>query len=399
MQKKDKFLLGILLLLFGFIVFSESKRKSINWSPSFAVQHKIPFGSYIAYHEAKKIFADHFFPVKISPYLFLKNQDTINGTYVLYNTQINLGKASLETLLNWVKKGNTLFLASETIDSDLLDSLGLKTQILLAGDTPDKAMQLQLTNPNLQSENPAVFDKKTLAISLTPIDSFSQYKTTVLGQYRLSDHKNKTNFLAIKYGKGKILIHSFPYVMTNYFILEPSNLPYFEGILSYLNTNHNIYWDVHYQNAANSESLLQYILQNQAFTWAYRLLFAGIFFYILIEGKRRQKAIPVKLPPKNETLSFTQTIADMYLEKGKHSDISTLYLKHIYEVLRNRFHIETFQDKVSLKNQLKQKISLNKKDKDRFIKLLELLEQNKNLSDNLLMELDQIMSKLNHTHQ
>ena len=94
MQKKDKilfFIIGLVLLL---IITGEMNQKQINWYPSFSVKHKIPFGTYIAYHEAQEIFDNDFHKVTVSPYVYLEKHPEMTGTYVIYNQQIKLPRLS-----------------------------------------------------------------------------------------------------------------------------------------------------------------------------------------------------------------------------------------------------------------------------------------------------------------
>ncbi len=398
MRKKDKFLLIILFLLLGLMVLSENNQQKINWAPSFAVQHTIPYGTYIAYHEAKKIFDNRLKPVKTSPYIFLHKNDSAKGIYVLYNTQILLGKTGLKTLLQWVKKGNSVLIAAENIEKDLLDSLRLKEKIVWTATKPSKAVNLQLTNPDLQLKKPAFFDKKVMNISLKPANSTHEFKTSVLGNYTLPNTKSASNFMAIDYGKGKIFLHTFPYFLTNYFILEGNNRQYLAGVFSYLNLYPNIYWDVHNQNGAQDTNLFKYILQNPAFRWAYRLLFLGLFVYIIMEGKRKQPAIPIVTPPKNETLSFTRSIADMYLENNHQTNITGLYIKQFYTLLRDYWHIDTSLNETNIKRQLQHKTSLKVQEIDRLFNLIHKIEQNPAVKTEVLLEIDRLLTQIKNRH-
>ncbi len=363
------FLLGTMLLLLLLIVMSESRQRKINWYPSFSVHHKIPYGSYIAYTEARKIFGDNFKPVRVSPYLFFNKHPEAKGTYVIYNSHINLGKTALNTLLNWVKDGNNLIMSSENFEQPLLDSLHLKEKFYIEK-TLDNRLVFNLVNPVLKSRDSIIFDKKSIGTVLLPKDSLPVSGIKLLGQF-MSKGKPKANFIQVSYGQGQILLHTMPYVFTNYFILKNNNIDYYNGVLSYINLKKPVYWDVQVQNGASSKGVFQYIIQNPGFLWAYRLLFIGLLVYIIFEGKRKQRAIPVVVPPKNETLSFTKTIGDMYIENKEHRQIALMHIKHFMDYVRTQLHIDTRATLPELTSKIAQK---TKTDKNQVINLFELIE-------------------------
>ena len=64
-----------------------NKPKELNWFPSYATHHKIPFGSYVFNEQIQRI-ADSVNLVDRPPFEFLLDND-ISGTYLFYNGDIN----------------------------------------------------------------------------------------------------------------------------------------------------------------------------------------------------------------------------------------------------------------------------------------------------------------------
>ena len=75
--------------------------------------------------------------------------------------------------------------------------------------------------------------------------------------------------------------------------------------------------------------------------WAYYIVLIGALFYIIFEGKRKQRAIPIIKPLKNQTVEFTRTIANMYYEKGKHKELAEHKIQHFLEYVRTQLHLRT----------------------------------------------------------
>ena len=93
-------------------------------------------------------------------------------------------------------------------------------------------------------------------------------------------------------------------------------------------------------------------LNTKEFKWAYYLILIGSLIYIIFEGKRKQRAIPVVTPLKNQTLAFTRTIADMYYEKGQPELMTKHKIDYFLEYLRSRLHVSTqnLADETFLRN-------------------------------------------------
>jgi len=149
--------------------------------------------------------------------------------------------------------------------------------------------------------------------------------------------------------------------LTNYFILQKDNYKYDESLLDLINTSGKIYWDTHYQIGAGKQGIFRVLMEHPAFLWAYRLMFAGIIIFIIFQSKRRQKPIPVIKPITNETLSFTKTIAEMYLENKAHEEMADLQIKLFYDWLRTKTQIivnEPADEEIMQKISQKTKTSL-----------------------------------------
>ena len=83
------------------------------------------------------------------------------------------------------------------------------------------------------------------------------------------------------------------------------------------------------------------MLNNKALKWAYYVMLIGVLFYVIFESKRKQRAIPIVKPLRNQTIDFTRTIANMYYEKGKHKEMVNHKTNHLLEYIRVHFHLQT----------------------------------------------------------
>ncbi|MBD0778954.1 DUF4350 domain-containing protein [Maribacter sp. ANRC-HE7] len=355
MRKKGSIYLIIgAVTLVILMVFQYSKPKEINWFPSFVAQHKIPYGTYVLNDLMEKKYKDNLKQITQPPFEVLQSADSLRGTYVFVNNDVLFGKAELNSLLDWTSKGNTLFIASSSFDEQLQDTLNFETSALYAdfGENPKQVHEL--LNPKFKSDATYTFSKDDYATYFSKIDTLN---TTLIGQVDYpvedgSDTQKHFNVIQQNFGKGTILLNAFPNAFTNYFILKDDNRDYMAGLLSYIDGDRPIYMDNHHKSGKSFYTSPMYIfLNNKELKWAYYIVLIGALVYVIFEGKRKQRAIPVIVPLKNQTLAFTRTIADMYFEKGEQKSITEHKIAYFLEYIRSHFYMDTIkQDEAFYRN-------------------------------------------------
>ena len=339
MGKQGKILIILFVLLTGIILITGSGPKKIDWRPTYLCDDKIPFGTYVVYHELES-----FFPgakiktVNKPPYEYLK-KNNVSGTYIFINQEVPVVKEEWEKLMDFVEQGNDVLIASNNIN---FDSLGFKTGFLFPGEIK--------SSPVVSLVNPAFGNQKyNLKKELLPriFEEIDTQNTTVLGNISFLSENGEVvnegiNFVKCKYGQGHFYFHTNPKVFTNYFVLDSVNNHYTSGVLTYLGHPGTIHWDAYYKNGkVKIKSPLYYIFNTRSLKWAYYILLAGILLFVIFEGRRKQRSIRVLKPNENKTLQFTRTIANMYYEKANHKKIADMKIDFFMEYIRKHFLLDT----------------------------------------------------------
>jgi len=345
--------IGVLTLA-AIFAMEYNKPKKINWYPSYVSHHKIPYGTYILNDLMEKYFPNNVLQIQKPPFELLRRADSIKGTYFFVNETVSFEEAELNALLEWVDQGNTLFVASDYFEKKLLDTLHLEQTNVYNDEQLEPLFYYELVNPKIKHKR-VQFTKDYYTTSFDRLDTLC---TTVLGQvYAKSDSTdtiNKhVNTIKQVFGNGEIILTSFPKAFTNYFILKDNNQEYTAGLLSYLDKNEQIYMDNFHKSGKSFYTSPMYLFLNtKEFKWAYYLVLIGALIYIIFEGKRKQRAIPVVTPLKNQTLAFTRTIADMYFEKGELPLITKHKIDYFLEYIRSKLHVSTqnLEDETFLRN-------------------------------------------------
>jgi len=347
LDKKLKIYIGLLLFIILGIIYIESiKPKEINWFPSYAAKHKIPYGTYILRNELPSLFSNKgVTDVHQSPYLFLKDS-TNRGTYFFVDNALNFGKDEFNELLKFVDRGNDVFISTNGVH---IDTLNVETKQLSTTAFEENAYQ-KLVNKSLDKKE-YHFDRDFSKAYFSKTDTL---KTTILGELIIKNENDsivssKPNFIKTKFGKGTFYLHTFPQAFTNYNMLLDNNYEYVASVLSYLNStssssDNTILWDAYYKTGkSNISSPMYYILSSKHLKWAYYIALIGVLFFVIFKGKRNQRFIPVITPLKNQTLAFTRTIANMYYEKSDHKNIATHKINYFLEYIRTNHRLSTLK--------------------------------------------------------
>ena len=326
--------------MFALIIFMEANKKvPINWFPSYASHHKIPYGTYVFDKEFKKLFKDtEIETINQPPYQFLQDT-TRKGTYFFVNGTLNFGKEEFNELLKFVEKGNAVFMST---NGATIDTLGLKTKQLTTNALREH-LYYKLLHKKLDTTTYA-FDRENSNLVFSEIDTV---KTTVLGKLIIKntdsiEEATGINFIKTKHGKGHFYFHTLPLAFTNYNMLKDTNHQYVASVLSYIDPSKPIFYDAYYKTGKTKiTSPMHYILSSDNLRWAYYTALIGVLFFVVFKGKRTQRIIPILTPLKNQTLAFTRTIANMYFEKSAHKDIATHKINYFLEYIRTQLHIST----------------------------------------------------------
>ncbi|GGG09446.1 hypothetical protein GCM10011344_07510 [Dokdonia pacifica] len=398
MSKTFKILVGVLLMLIAALVFLESSQKDpVNWFSSYATKDKIPYGTFVLYNTLKEARgADDFKEISRPPYEFLSDSNHQKGTYFFVNDYISFDEIEALQLLDWVARGNTLYIGARGIGKTILDTLSLETDSYYQLDNLDRKPLLELAHPDLVTKVPYALDRDIQTSYFEEVDTLNTY---VLGMYdyrkdedTLSLNAPKVHFIKQAFEEGTIVIHLMPDVFTNYFMLHNTNYTYTEAALKYLPEEGPIFWDNHYKNGKTLQtSRLRYLLSNRYFKWAYYMLIIGVILWIFFEGKRKQRAIPIIKPLPNQTLAFTKTIAGMYYEKQDHKSIALHQINHFMEYIREHYLLQTSDRGLDFIGRLASKSNNTQEDTKRLMDYITAIGQKYPITQEELLKLNKLI--------
>lgn len=176
-----------------------------------------------------------------------------------------------------------------------------------------------------------------------------------LGAY---DQETYTNFVSIDFGKGKIFLHSTPLLFTNYMMIKEPYFSYAQEVFNEMGDG-DVIWDesIRYEDEIeyNNNDLdnpkyhpdkgpLTFILSEPSLKWAWYTILISLVLYMFFGLRRNQRIIPVTIPNRNTSKEYAETIAQLYMSKGKHNDIYRLKMDLFMSFLRDRYGINAQAD-------------------------------------------------------
>ena len=393
MRNSGKFAFGAMLLLVLLLTYLEaSEPEPVNWNPSYLETDKIPLGSYVFYESWKNTTKSDIQNIDIPPFEYLPTAAA--GTYFFLNNSLGFDDPELKKLLAWVEKGNTLFLSAGSFSENLLDTLHLKTAIRIPTGDLTSRPRFNLVNPDLTRSKNYIYEQEMALVYFSKLDTLSH---TILGVSELKDFKDPAtafpNFLKADWGEGKIFIHSMPQAFSNYFLLSGSGYQYSQDVLAYIDQNSPVYWDHYYKTGKTFYTSPLYILmRHRALKWAYYFILGGALLFLIFEGKRKQRPVPVVNPLQNQSFEYSRTIANLYVEQKKFKELALKKIEQFYDYIRQKHRIDTTRDPELFIPDLAEKSNNTPAETKKLFEMFREITNKTEISKNELKDLNQSIS-------
>jgi hypothetical protein len=358
-------------------------------------------GFYVFYDQINKIFpvadVDNTFE-SIATKLDKKTYN--NSSYIIVYREFNPTTKDLIALKDFIKEGNHVLLVVSDFNERTYQFFKFNTNTAYA------ALGNGLSFKQDGLETLGKFTSKRITGYVNYFTKIDSTKTDILGV----NENGKPNFIQQKIGSGTLLVHLYPEVLLNYFLVEKQNYKYTEALLSYLprNTDKIIIKISKSQSSAgssyNGESdkdpnrdFMSFIRSERNLWWALLLGLAIFGLVVLFGFKRRQRLIPVQQPIVNNTLEFAKTIGDLYFNQKNNADIANKKITYWQELVRAKYLIPTSKMETEFWDKLSKKSGAD----SHLLKQLEsnivAVRNNATVNDYLLIQLSNNIDQFNKT--
>jgi hypothetical protein len=364
--------LAMLLLLSGCMPDKQPDLRK--WQITLDKDDKRPYGNYLAFQSLKYCFPGAEVQTLSPGFRFtnmdnkMKYNDDGHTLLILSGLDFYLSEPEWVALNRFLGNGNEVLIFCSSLDNKIERELkcekksggevgmGFFPQLTKMGNdtvsmasTPDKKYSYRgrslrgyflckTDNSDTTANTTAdsTYDNTTDADTVVSADHLDWPPADTLGYAN-----GRPNFIRYSAGPGHITLHAAPLVLSNYFLLQPGNEQYLSGIWQTMPQNiTRIYWSSYYKRSSNSSSS-GILWQHPATKLALLLGIMVLLIYILFEGKRKQRIIPIIAPIKNDSVSFVETVGRLYYNKGNHANLADKMIQQFLEWVRMRHQLST----------------------------------------------------------
>ncbi|PEN14882.1 hypothetical protein CRI94_00885 [Longibacter salinarum] len=322
--------------------------KPVDWTENFEADDVRPYGSRILFETLDAVVPDsEIEQVDVSPYLKLRQDTTLQETaYVFITRDFSPDEAETDQLIDYARRGNTVWIAAHTYAGAFADTLNLNTSasvwLQTKGLRADTAAYDQLTFEELpDSVQPRRVRLHTTEGYFTSVDSA---RTTVLAS-KANDDSPETSQEAVmirtRVGEGALILSTTPRVFTNVGLVDSVSAPAAYTALSYIPKEvSTVFWDTrHKPLVSDAKTPLRFVMSDPSLRTAVYIGLFGIVILLTVSVRRKQRPIPTIEPLENETLEFVRTVGDLYYREGQNADLARRKISYFRSYLRNHLGI------------------------------------------------------------
>ena len=331
----------------------KAAKKIPDLSETYSSIDKRPFGAYVAYHQLVEMFYRN--TVREEKKNFeesWKNIDDTASVYISIASSLYTTDEDVNSIIAYAEKGNSAFFAAGEFNQNLLNELGCKVApVSLLQQFSDKPYK----NTAIKIKTGHQFDSSRYQYFYFPLTAkilkYNSNDTRILGVNENGD----PDFIVVFKGKGRIFLHCEPRAFSNYFLLQKNNYQYLEKAFGYVDAYpEHVYWNNYYAKLLSQDQAINNrsgrdssfnsfstILSYPQLAAAFWLGLIMLLLYILFGIKRRQRIIEIVKPNENTTVTFTETIGRLYLQKKDNKNIADKMITYFNEYIRNNYFLNT----------------------------------------------------------
>ena len=366
--------------------------------PKYGYKDKEPMGGYVAYHYINSLF--NYGVTNVINKSFSKLRYEINydrSLYIIVAKAVFVSRDDLESMMNYVSNGNTLFISAEYIDEKLIDTLGARISFDFSTFFAQSEYDMEKKDTWLSLAQESAANKQKYGFYFVPFNNRVIFYDTSATQELGYNEELKTNFIAIDHGQGKFIFHVAPAAFSNYFLLTGNNKEYLEKAISYFKPEtSSVYWDNYYRLRRGSDedfSIVKFFKKHPSLYFAFLLTLAALLIFIAFAGKRRQRLVPEKIPNTNTTVSYTETIGRLYLQKKDNRNIALKMFTYFLEHVRNSYYLNTQSLNNEFAEALSRKSGVPETRVKHLLQLMDHTDRSEIISDMQLLELHNLMQE------
>lgn len=274
-------------------------------------------------------------------------------TFMFVGNIFGLDDHEMDSIMSSVNQGSELFLSYNDVTSNIMRNFFVsREQKVMYEEKFEYSEAVNVFTDKLKCNMINIYQNDTIACHWT---AFGEIET--LGDSKsLSSFMEMDNFIEIKFGKGKVLLHTNPSMFYNYQVKRKSAYKYTEYVLNQLPKDQDVLllelarlsddygsYDTDEQTGMNGEkddSSLKIIFENPTLLKALLLSILGLILFMIFRSKRIRPVVEYREKKKDMTLAFAETITSIYFSKRNPYGLLQVQRKNFYATMQRHFFVD-----------------------------------------------------------
>lgn len=364
------------------------RERTLDERVTFNKNDKIPYGTYVAYHELK-----HLFPKAIIT-SSRTGPEYWDSTYyekrarkalIIITPQFIANETEMNNIVAFAQKGNDVFISTRESSMTAQDYLKYRSSTSFDEFEKSDTVMLSLEKPPFPAAITKTYPGRKFQSYFYKYDSSF---AAILGR----NDEHGAVFLRMQTGKGNVYLHVAPVAFTNYFLLHKNNMSYYDDALSVIAPDtKKVIWDEYflyklYDRRRDEKGWLYVLFRYPAFKWGLLTAIIAIALFALMESRRKQRYIPDISKPNNDSLDFVKTIGRLYYDKNDHKDLARKMGLYFLDYVRTNYKLSTTVLDESFVRNLHIKSGYIESELKTIVSFINFLEEAPGISDGQLAE-------------
>ncbi len=375
-MKKDRvFIYAFVALFVVYVIVDYMAPEPVQWNVTFRASDKNPFGGYILNERSDDLFTGGF---ELS-YRTISELEDSGKNLLILTDHLNIGDTDLEKLFGMLEKGNHVLIGATSLSSKLSDTLGV------------------VINYEFSALNQTIFESPQVVLIFDDSSKYVYPSSLVMNNFELEDEHGWKVLAGIEegpvaitreLGQGKLTMISAPHLFTNFGLLINENYPAAARLLSNLPPD-DVHYTMYYKSGRmEATTPFRYFLREDALRWSLYLGLFVIVLFLTISSWRKQRAIPVIVPPKNTTVEYVKTLGTLFFRERNHKNAAMKLIQHFIAQVRERYFVQVdFSERFY--QQLASKSGVSLETVIRTFDLIQTIKSQPQIQENQLIDLSQ----------
>ena len=342
------FVVSIVVFLVLLFILEMQLPKNFSWTPTFRHTDKQPFGSCLFDSLLSSTMPKGYTVTDSSLYQLAKDSLQPRGILVVAD-EMNLIPAEVNAIFSMANNGSHVMLVAHGVGDFMCNRLGIRMwgygnsfdlQNFVKYNKERESFEWVSEENGYKPRRFMVFKPLITRKFNFETDSLDNVIRPCLDQQATLRHDAVS--ATFRQGKGYITFCSLPLLFTNYGIVDQDNATFSLRLLTLMKDLPVVRTEAYCPQTSDEvqQSPLRYAISQPPLRWALYTLMVGALLFLIFEGRRRQRVIPIEKAPENHSLEFIHLVGSLYYHSRERRSLVVRKWTYFAEELRRNIHLD-----------------------------------------------------------